>query len=162
MTDDTATKRCRICEERKPLDAFGSHRAHADGKQNYCRPCRNLLNKNMLTAEQKERKKRNAQRFAMVEHRKVIRRGYRYDLSPAEFDTMLAAQDGRCAICQGVETYEHKSLCVDHDHQTGAVRGLLCTRCNKALGGFKDDTDLLVAAAAYLLVQRDVVSELAH
>lgn len=149
-------KVCRICEVAKPLDEFGSHARHSDGKQNYCKPCRNALNRDLLTPEQKATKKRNAQRYALVEDRKVRRRGYRYNLSPAEFEAMNTAQNGRCAICGGTETYEHRTLCVDHDHATGAVRGLLCTRCNKALGGFQDSPDLLMSAVAYLLTQVDV------
>jgi hypothetical protein len=159
MSDDTVTtKRCRICEELKPLDDFGSHRAHADGKQNYCRPCRNLLNKNMLTPEQRERKKANAQRFVFRERVKVRRRRELHGVTQAEFELLVAAQDGRCAICQHTETQEHRALVIDHHHESGRVRGLICSRCNKALGGFRDDPAILLAAAEYLTHQDDLLA----
>ena len=58
---------------------------------------------------------------------------------------MLAAQGGLCAICREAPA-EH----VDHDHETGQVRGLLCFNCNGALGQFRDRTDLMLRAVAYL------------
>ena len=144
------TKQCRICEQHLPLDAFGSHRGHRDGLQNYCRPCRNRTARDMLTPEQKARKKANSKRFALVQDRKIKRRGYRYNLSPEEFNELLQEQQGLCAICLKSETYEHRTLCVDHEHQSGIVRGLLCSRCNKALGGFFDSPELLRAAIKYV------------
>lgn len=141
-------KKCRICENSKPVSEFGSHRGHADGLQNYCKTCRNALNRGMLTPEQKERKAANAKRYAF--RRNVIRRETRYGITPETFAEMKEAQGGRCAICNSTETYEHKELCVDHDHATGEVRGLLCSRCNKALGGFRDDATLLASAIGYL------------
>ena len=67
---------------------------------------------------------------------------------------MFTAQNGLCAICQQPETKQRNGkkfeLAVDHDHETGAVRALLCSHCNYALGYFKDSPDLLLAAIAYL------------
>jgi Recombination endonuclease VII len=68
---------------------------------------------------------------------------------------MWKAQSGLCAICGEPERRSTlysgpRHLCVDHDHKTGDVRGLLCGRCNTALGGFKDDAHLLANALAYL------------
>ncbi|WP_409071688.1 endonuclease VII domain-containing protein [Burkholderia pseudomallei] len=65
---------------------------------------------------------------------------------------MIHEQGGVCAICKrapsgrGIAAVLH----VDHDHTTGIVRGLLCTRCNRALGAFDDDPQRLIDAAAYL------------
>jgi hypothetical protein len=75
--------------------------------------------------------------------------------SPTEYQALLDKQDGRCAIC-GIRE-GHRScrgrecrLAIDHDHRTGAIRGLLCNSCNRGLGRFKDSVALLEAAVRYL------------
>ena len=80
----------------------------------------------------------------------------RYGLTPEDYDAMLRAQDGKCAICGREDSgrSDKRSLCVDHDHDTGAVRGLLCDPCNNGLGRFNDDPSLLMAAIRYLQNQR--------
>ena len=71
-----------------------------------------------------------------------------YGLTLLQYNQMLEKQYGRCKICG--KTEERKSLHVDHDHETGRVRGLLCDDCNKALGFFHDDLALLYNAVDYL------------
>ena len=88
-----------------------------------------------------------------VKRRGILRREFR--LTGEAYDSMLDAQAGVCAICRQPETKVHRDggalrLCVDHDHATGAVRGLLCSGCNVGLGSFNDDIERLRAAAAYL------------
>ena len=80
----------------------------------------------------------------MIERRRTIRS---YDLTREEFELLRDAQANQCAICAVVfDETPH----IDHDHVTGAVRGLLCRACNLGLGIFADDTDRLAAAIAYL------------
>lgn len=74
------------------------------------------------------------------------RRLKQYGLSLEEYEDMLESQDWRCAICGK----EPERLCVDHDHDTGSVRGLICQSCNKGLGFFRDQPELLELAATYL------------
>lgn len=69
----------------------------------------------------------------------------KYKITSDDFDRMLAVQKGRCAICE-----EETGLHVDHCHAKGSVRGLLCVRCNRGLGYFKDKPELLKRAASYL------------
>jgi len=77
-----------------------------------------------------------------------------YGMSLAEYNVMLKAQDGVCAICKKVDTAiiqgEPKPLAVDHNHTTGVIRGLLCSPCNQSIGLFKEDPEILDVAAAYL------------
>lgn len=73
-----------------------------------------------------------------------------YGITLEEYAMMFMEQDGVCAICKLPERDE-RNLCVDHDHETGLVRGLLCSKCNKALGGFNDQVELVEAALQYLL-----------
>jgi hypothetical protein len=69
----------------------------------------------------------------------------KYGLTLEGFDALLVSQGGRCAICGKADADN-----VDHDHATGAVRGILCWNCNIAIGQFEDDIDRVCAAAAYL------------
>lgn len=73
----------------------------------------------------------------------------KYGITPADWDALHDAQLGRCAICLATLA-EVAKVCVDHDHETGEVRGLLCNGCNRGLGYFKDDPDRLKRAAEYL------------
>jgi hypothetical protein len=72
-----------------------------------------------------------------------------YGLTMEEYKQMLHEQGGGCAICGAVPP-EDKWLHVDHCHESGAVRGLLCSPCNTSLGGFRDRADLLRKAATYI------------
>ena len=72
----------------------------------------------------------------------------KYNITEAEYDALLAAQGGVCAICG--KRPGRVRLGVDHDHATGKVRGLLCVRCNKALGPFEWSVAVLERAAVYM------------
>lgn len=78
-----------------------------------------------------------------------------YGLSLETFSLMLAAQNGVCAICKQPETAKSswggsKELSVDHNHENGEIRGLLCSRCNHVIGQCREDREILIAAVAYL------------
>lgn len=73
----------------------------------------------------------------------------RHGLRPEDYGALFDAQDGRCAICRE-EPAEDQFLHIDHDHETGRVRGLLCPPCNMGLGHFRDNADRMTAAVAYL------------
>jgi len=80
---------------------------------------------------------------------------YRYKMTPEQYDELLSRQDGKCAICREGEGWVDHRLSIDHDHETGVVRGLLCKACNAFLGLADDDPNRLMAAVAYLL-EREV------
>ena len=113
-------KRCASCSEIKPLTEFHRARSQSGGYNCYCKTCRKAMG-----AEAHLRKS--------------------YGMSSAEFQAMVDAQGGVCAIC-----VERPAVHVDHDHATGQVRGVLCFPCNAALGQFLDRTDLLTRAVSYL------------
>lgn len=111
---------------------------------NYCKPC--------ARARTVEWQRKNPTYMAQWRERnpEARRKGYlarEYGLTPDEYDALAANQGGACAICAVVPD---KLLCVDHDHGTGEVRGLLCSPCNGGLGQFRDDPELLGRAVAYL------------
>jgi len=76
----------------------------------------------------------------------------RYGVTRQWYEETLASQRGCCAICKATEVKRrgHTHFHVDHDHTTGEVRGLLCDLCNRGLGYFKDDKNLLTSASEYL------------
>lgn len=77
-----------------------------------------------------------------------------YGVTPLDIYTLRKMQNNRCAICGEEERRvlrgKVKDLCVDHDHETGQVRGLLCDSCNVMIGRAKESTDNLQKAIAYL------------
>lgn len=74
----------------------------------------------------------------------------RYGLTLEDWDQMLIAQSGRCAVCNDQFHNDPKEPAVDHNHQTGKVRGLLCNNCNLGLGHFTESAARLQSAIAYL------------
>ena len=111
------------------------------------------LEKNRLAKLEKDRKSRERLRAdpSWVERQKAYQRDYalrrRYGITMDDYLAAEHAQDGRCAIC-GVDG--GGALCVDHDHDSGNVRGLLCNECNSAIGLLKEDVDVLDSAIRYL------------
>lgn len=88
-----------------------------------------------------------------TEYCRICRRDYdwqyRYGLSPEQYMELYCQQEGKCSIC-GEEPPEGKYLCVDHNAVTGEVRGLLCNSCNKGLGLFHEDIEIMQNAIEYL------------
>jgi hypothetical protein len=103
-------------------------------------------------ARNREKTRANARHFILT-HPDYARNRLllKYRLNPADYDALLAAQGGLCAICHQPETMRAvRRLAIDHDHQSGLIRGLLCHGCNLGIGRFGDDPNLLEAAARYL------------
>ena len=89
------------------------------------------------------------------EYRELIRdRGLRrlYKITAEEYDKRFLAQKGKCQICKKTtkELGQKRKLAVDHDHKSGAIRGLLCSQCNQAIGKLNDSPELCEIAATYL------------
>jgi hypothetical protein len=75
---------------------------------------------------------------------------YMYGISLEDYNKMFIEQNGCCKICQDHQSKFKNSLCVDHCHTTGKVRGLLCDQCNRGLGSFKDDIEIVKNIIKYL------------
>jgi hypothetical protein len=75
-----------------------------------------------------------------------------FGLTEAQYDAMLNKQGQVCAICQTTDPGGRGNWCIDHCHETGVVRGLLCVRCNSGLGFFDDNPHILSSARDYLLI----------
>ena len=74
-----------------------------------------------------------------------------YGITEDDYERMFREQGGKCAICSAMEPgHSRTKFCVDHDHKSGAVRGLLCVDCNTTLGKFNDEIERFYKAAHYL------------
>jgi len=127
-------KKCSKCNTKRSVDLFGKNSRAKDGKQSWCKPC---------MAEHAKAPERKASKAKW-------KLKARYGITVEEYNSMLEAQNHRCAIC-GIHNDDlPDSLCVDHDHTTEEVRGLLCRSCNLAIGNMRDNPRLLLKAADYL------------
>jgi len=127
-------KWCAACECFKDISEFPRNRSSADGLATYCKPCHNAKGKETY------------RRLYGSTREYHLRR--RYGLTVADVDAMIEAQGGTCAVCPGSPQH------VDHDHETGEIRGILCFNCNQALGNARDDVNVLRGLARYLELQR--------
>jgi hypothetical protein len=101
-------------------------------------------NKDRVNEERRELRKSNPNIVRLAERKIKLRKSY--EMTIGDFEGLMADQHCLCAICKT----DLERPCVDHDHKTGDVRGILCHKCNLALGGFNDDIDTLQEAANYL------------
>lgn len=97
----------------------------------------------------RERKAKDPERYASEVRRIALKASY--GITPDDYARMYKRQNGKCAICRTPDPGQgRKHLCIDHDHKTGVVRGLLCHTCNRALGLLSDSVKVLDTASKYL------------
>jgi hypothetical protein len=137
-------KVCSACRKDLPLSAFGKNRSFKDGLANQCHEC----------LKESRRKWREAHpELHQARHVKN-----RYGIALQEYEAMAAAADGKCPVC-GEPPPPFNGFDLDHDHETGQVRGLLCRPCNLALGGARDNPAILRALADYIEQHRAAPTE---
>ena len=150
-------KVCTKCKERKQLLAFPTDNSKRDGLHSHCRKCHSDRKKfkriNDPEWVKKERAKSKAFRTKYPERVKTsivnATLKAKYGISLADYNRRLADQGEVCAICKCPCITGHR-LSVDHNHETGEIRGLLCVNCNRAVGHMRDNPALLRVAADYL------------
>jgi len=151
------TKKCCKCKEDKPLTAFYKRPKRKNSLSAACSKCLCAYGK-VWYRSNPEKVRAWRERYKVEKRDALDDHWYRtaYGISLAEYNTMDEAQHGRCAICGEPETDTHsitkrvKRLSVDHDSATGAIRGLLCAKCNRGIGMLKHDVRVLRVAIAYL------------
>lgn len=154
-------KECSNCKETKEVSEFGIDKYTNDGFNIRCKLCKRLKEKlnRLLKPEiykkephkwreynkkcyNKPEQKRKHKNRALIK---------RFGITLDDFERMLNEQDGVCKICSEKEKVRNNlNLSVDHCHKTGKVRGLLCNRCNRAIGFMEDNVQLLKNAIKYL------------
>lgn len=166
------SKVCSKCGRDLPLSEYGIQSACPDGLKYECKACGKAYMAEWRAAHRPEmRAHEKKRRDNMTEETKARYRAMdiaRYHSDPsiardkylrrtfgislAVYTEMLEEQNGKCWICGVTEgDSSGRTLAVDHHHGTGAVRGLLCSHCNMAIGLFKDDPERLAKAISYLL-----------
>jgi recombination endonuclease VII len=147
----------------KALDQFYRDAAGRDGHRPECKECtssrrltRYRANREAEIARVQGWQRENAEHVKAYQARYREQRDYRaehlrrtFGMTQGDYDAMLLDQGGGCAIC-GRAPRPGKHLHVDHDHDTGRVRGLLCFSCNVGVGNFHHDTERIARAAEYL------------
>ena len=128
-------KVCTECNQEKPLDAFPVRYDRPVGVRSKCRECANALRKKHYEADKKSGKLKE-----IIWGRSGINIAY------DEYVNRYNDLDGRCEICKK----QFDVLCVDHDHRTGKIRGLLCTPCNLAIEHLDESIEIMNNAISYM------------
>jgi hypothetical protein len=120
-------KQCKLCLETKGLEFFSKNSRYKDGYYKHCRKCH----------------------YSVYGRDSHLRN--RYGITEIEYHAMLEKQGYKCKVC-GQEHKESRygRIIVDHDHETGKIRGLLCQPCNMTLGTSKDNIETLKGLIKYL------------
>lgn len=136
-------KSIRCFWKRKPRRKGLAKARTVDQRWSHCKEC---------TREKKRERQLSKSKLCQISQREY---NYRrsYGITIDDYDKLFKSQDGKCAICDTTTPSNRVNIehfAVDHDHKTGEVRGLLCSRCNFGLDHFKDDIVILENAIQYL------------
>ena len=138
-------KECCVCNVRKPFTEFFNYKNKSDGKSYRCKVCDDVARKKWSTD--------NPEKAHLSQRQRNLKCKFGVDLQ--WYEEQFKKQNYSCAIC---ETKTNKTVgerqfwnfSVDHCHDSGKVRGILCNNCNRALGLFQDNPELLTKAAHYV------------
>ena len=139
------TKACTMCHKEKPLTEYRSR----GGPQKHllkskCNEC--LYKEHKRWTEENPEKVRE---YRAKDPYTFKKRCARHGITPEEFWAIYEEQDGTCPVCD--KAIDAEGSAIDHNHETGDVRGILCKNCNRALGLLGDNPETMARAQAYLL-----------
>jgi hypothetical protein len=145
------SKVCTSCDESKMMSEYRKDKTSYDGLTQKCKPCFSIYQKEWYE-KNKEKQKTNAKEYRkknpLSHFQSHIKR--KYGITLEDYNSMFISQGGCCAICNTHQKDIEKRLSVDHCHNSGNVRGLLCNSCNTSIGLLKEDVGILNAAIEYL------------
>lgn len=139
MYSELKQKVCPRCCIAKEKNEFGKDAATASGVSSWCKLCKKTW--------RAERRKDEPEKHKQIDFKNDLKK---YGLTPEDYRNMFESQKGKCACCGTDASEFRRGLHVDHDHSTGQVRALLCTKCNPGIGYFDDSTERLEMAIKYL------------
>ena len=145
------TRICVKCKIEKPLTKFHVSKIEKHGRVYTCKNCISQRGKEYWGKIKNNPEIKNKNRLRTKKYNlKAV-----YNITLEDYNELVEKQNGLCAICGKVETtsnqFGSRPLCVDHNHETGIVRGLLCAQCNHLLGNAKDNIEILQKAIIYML-----------
>lgn len=130
------TRTCYSCKQEKPVSEF--YRSNVNYWQRECKLCTKKRRSKWWRTDVGKRSCANT------------KLKQRFGITIEKYEELVASVGSRCQICGAEGSENGHRLAIDHDHATGEIRGILCKACNVALGRFRDNPALLVAAIAYL------------
>lgn len=137
---------CKNCKVIKDLDKFTLNKLCKYGREHTCKAC-------TITRQG------SWEQISPNSHKNSYYK-WKHGVTKSQYDSMFERQGGVCAVCRNKETGLNgkrtgiKALCIDHDHKTGAVRELLCNRCNTALGSLREDLNIITNLVDYIKKHR--------
>ena len=158
-------KNCSKCRTEKALSDFVKQSTRKGGLHPWCASCRSEYRKEnrkveseRVNAYNKRKRRENPEKVRAYARSRYAanKKTYwgshikqKFGISVAQYEAMYRAQNGVCGICEGLNINGQR-LGIDHDHATGKIRDLLCSRCNTAIGLARENPSILIKAAAYI------------
>ena len=149
------TKKCSTCHVEKDVSEFSQASNYKDGYRGQCKKCRCTYQRvynqtpDGKTAQARAKVRMRPRRTHLVMRNEKLRE--KYGISHTEYEHILIEQGGGCAICGSQKSRgRYERFHVDHCHETGQVRGILCHPCNMALGQLGDNLESIMRVMNYL------------
>lgn len=166
------TRVCNRCNNEKDLELFTKNRSKSLGYDSLCKECRSserkskeyrIKERSRINSNPELKTKRNSYTYDWKKNNKdKVKKTQKnwflknlYGITLDQYNTIFTSQEGKCAICEIHQSELSKSLAVDHDHETGKIRNLLCADCNTALGLAKENPDLLIKMSEYIKLHKE-------
>lgn len=134
---------CGTCKKEKPISRFSKNSHSKRGFKSNCKDCHNEYSKTIWYPKNKEKQIFSSSNWKRRNKNKVL--ATKYKTTEKAIVALFSISGNKCKICHSTN-----DLCIDHNHVSKKLRGILCNNCNKALGLFKDNINLLKNAIEYL------------
>lgn len=144
------TKKCRRCNKIKSLDKFYKDKKSKSGLCTYCKLCMKKYvqsGSGLISKKKGSKKYRNSKKGRESYYQRI------FNITLKQYDEMFERQKGVCEMCGRINKYGHR-LCVDHNHETGEIRTLLCHHCNTLVGWIENNPGLCKKVMDYIYGQK--------